>query len=428
MAAILSAKLELFYVTVTVTTGLLLIFNDKRPAQNDSGSQWLRAQQVAEGAWLPMRSPSGTDLWGGYADDGVFHAFNNTAVNSPMLYYPSVLASFIKTHDYIVASVMTLICSAVLVAVGIRLAGRSRYVIAAAAFLPTVFFSFTFPTADAVTNSVALLFAAFVLRLWHQSDVAWAQIGILTVLSLAVGFSKSTCVMLLVLIALPAISVYREHRVVDRRLAIPAIAGCAACVLWSWLVRDIPPLLGEDFSIEQYRASKTLLVGHPLDFLRSLAVTLVQPLDFNIKQDPFNVRRNLQMFTGTEDTVLPATVMMFFIVASVLLLIRGNAHAAKLRWPERACVVALLVGFYALTCAAMLLVGDSIFTAARLGTYADGMQSRYFIPILVPLSLLIPNFAIRVRRWRTMNSSIACCLIIGYAGLLCAHIIDFPQV
>lgn len=428
-------KLELLYGVVTVVSGLILICADRYPARNDRGAHWRRAQQIASGQWFSQPSPDGRDLWGWYSPDGVFEEFNNTAVNSPFAYYPSIVAGFIRQHDFMLASVATLICSTIVVVVAIRLARSARYAIAAVALLPTVFFSFTFPTADAVTNSISLLVMAYVFRCRQGGCLTWPRIIGLSVLAVACCLSKSTCVTLLLPVmmlgfaAAPGVEGHHRGFRCDWRVLVPAACGSTAFLVWTSCIVDIPPLIGSNFDLAQYREAERLLVGHPVDFMHTLWVTLIQPLDLNAEFDRHNMARNLQFFTGTEDSMLPNSVMMFVLLASVLLVLKGNGFTRMLLSIDRVTLTMTIIGFYMLTCAAMMLVGRGVvLTADRLGTYADGMQSRYFIPVLVPILALLPDFGLRVRKTITLNMWIGGLVVCGYALLLCSHLTEFAII
>lgn len=420
-------RLEGFYTFVTLVSGLIMIYWDRRPARNDDRAHLGRLRQLASGTLLPVRSPDGSDLYG-YWRDGIFRPFNNTAVNSPVAYYPSILAFRIHWNDYLLACVLTLVCSTLTVAIAIHVAKRYRYVICAAALLPAVFLSFLYVTTDAVINSLSLLFVAVALRLHQRAEVTWPATVLLVALSPLVALTKTTSVALLAMLFLPVIATWRERHVIRWRMLLPIVSGSAACLIWQRMTSHIPPILGEDFTLERYQQAQQMFVSHPLEFVQSMLITLVQPLDFNRKTDKYNSIRNLQFFAGSEKAQLPTGVMLLIFVAIVLLLVKGNAAQHAIRWPERAIMGVMIAGFYALTCAAMLLVGSGLLTADKLGVYADGMQNRYFIPMLVPMALMLPDFGITVKRSTAVNATIMACVVLGYAGIVCAHVMAFPKV
>lgn len=420
-------KLEGFYTLLTLICGLIMVYWDRRPARNDDRAHLGRLRQLASGTLLPVQSPDGSDLYG-YWRDGVFRPFNNTAVNSPVAYYPSILAFRIHWNDYALACVFTLVCSTITVAIAIHVAKRYRYVICAAALLPAVFFSFLYVTTDAVINSLSLLFIAIALRLHQRAEVTWPQTILLVIFAPLVALTKTTSVALLAILFLPVIAVWRERHVIRWRMLLPLASGSAACLLWQRMTSHIPPILGTDFTLERYQDAQRMLISHPLEFLQSLLITLVQPLDFNKKVDKYNSVRNLQFFAGSEKAQLPTGVMLLILTAIVLLLVKNNIDQHGIHWQERTIMGLMITGFYVLTCAAMLLVGSGLLTADKLGAYADGMQNRYFIPMLAPMALMLPNFGITVKRNQVVNVTIAVCLVLGYVGIVCAHVLIFPKV
>ncbi|WP_158276278.1 DUF2142 domain-containing protein [Bifidobacterium callitrichidarum] len=420
-------KLEGLYASVTIICGLILIYWDRRPARNDDRAHLGRLRQLASGTLLPVQSPDGSDLYG-YWRDGIFRPFNNTAVNSPVAYYPSILAFRIHWNDYLLACIFTLVCSTLTATIAIHVAMRYRYVICAAALLPAVFFSFLYVTTDAVINSLSLLFVAIALRLHQRAEVTWPQTILITVLAPLVALTKTTSVVLLAMLFLPVIAVWRERHIIRWRMLLPLASGSAACLVWQRMTSHIPPILGTDFTLERYQDAQQLLVSHPLEFLQSLLITLVQPLDFNKKFDKYNSVRNLQFFAGSEKAQLPTGIMLLIFVAIVLLLVKNNINQHEIHWQERTIMGFMIAGFYVLTCAAMLLVGSGLLTTDKLGAYADGMQNRYFIPVLAPMALMLPDFGLTVKRSHVINATIASCLVLGYAGIVCAHVIAFPKV
>ncbi|MBW3091142.1 DUF2142 domain-containing protein [Bifidobacterium miconisargentati] len=416
----------MLYLLVTLSSGMLLVWFDRRSSGNDQEAHLSRIHQLMDGRVWAERLP-GTDLYGRWWH-GVFHAYNNTAVNSPVVYYPSLAAMLFRYGDYRLAGMFTLVCSVLTVAAAIRLAGGYRYLVCAVAVLPAVTLSFVYPTADAVTDSVSLLFAGAVLFLHRRARIGWPGVLAMSVLCMLTALTKATCMVLLLLLAIPAAAMWRAGRRADAAtLLVPFAAGLGAGLWWQWTVSGIPPLIGAGFTLDQYRASQRLLVSHPVEFLRTMLVGLVQPLDFNHGFDAHNAARNLQFLTGSETNQLTTATMTPLLMATALLMVRANTAQHAMRPPERAVAGIATVVFYALTCAALMLVGNGILTPARLGTYADGMQSRYFIPILAPMALLLPDLGVRIRRRTVTDLLIAACLIVGYAMLVCAHVTGFPE-
>ena len=161
-----SGYISLLYWIGTITTGCILIFCGKQHCFNDAMAHWARILQIRAGNIIPVFSDEYHD-WVVYRDHGKIITFNNTAVNAPFVYFPSLIVR----GNFRVSSVATLICSATIIAVAIWVAKSYVNIILAIAILPTTFFSMIFPTADAVTNSYCLLFIAVVLCLYQRDGI-----------------------------------------------------------------------------------------------------------------------------------------------------------------------------------------------------------------------------------------------------------------
>lgn len=214
-----SGYISLLYWIGTITTGCILIFCGKQHCFNDAMAHWARILQIRAGNIIPVFSDEYHD-WVVYRDHGKIITFNNTAVNAPFVYFPSLIVR----GNFRVSSVATLICSATIIAVAIWVAKSYVNIILAIAILPTTFFSMIFPTADAVTNSYCLLFIAVVLCLYQRDDMLqYWHIALLCMMGALLGQVKITCfiIALFVLFLIP-----KAHGCVKKiTLALPALTA-----------------------------------------------------------------------------------------------------------------------------------------------------------------------------------------------------------
>ncbi|MFK3575874.1 hypothetical protein OCH74_03180 [Bifidobacterium thermacidophilum] len=125
-------SLGTFYVVLSLVAGTILVFFDAHPSRNDFGPQWARARQVASFNFLSDPDPSGSGDYGGYAADGTFQSFNNTAINSPLAYLPSIFSG----GNFYVASLLTLVFSVAFVYLGFAIAKDYGLIILAMALHP----------------------------------------------------------------------------------------------------------------------------------------------------------------------------------------------------------------------------------------------------------------------------------------------------
>lgn len=182
------ATIEFGYFALSTIAGVILILFDRRPSRNDFDAHWSRAQQVASFQFLSTPDPSGSGDYGAISADGYFVPFNNTAINSPFAYLPSMLSG----GHLRVACALTLIVAVGFTTLAIHIAGQYKTLILGIAVLPIVFFSYLYPTADAMTNSFSLLFVAQILYLLQKESIRWKDISLLALSALYLGQLKIT--------------------------------------------------------------------------------------------------------------------------------------------------------------------------------------------------------------------------------------------
>ncbi|MFT9158391.1 hypothetical protein [Bifidobacterium psychraerophilum] len=104
-------------------------------------------------------------------------------------------------------------------------------------------------------------------------------------------------------------------------------------------------------TLDEYAEGKRLIFAHPLQMVKSLFITLVQPLDIN--WDGYNLGRNIQPFTGN-GPVLPASVTVPILFASTILILKGCATNLHIDWSGRLIAIAILILFFAATGAGIM--------------------------------------------------------------------------
>ena len=121
----------ILYWLLTVVTGLTVISTEKYAYQNDASTHWFRVEQLRAGTIVPQVSQDFPELVV-TNDHGNVVSFNNTAVNSPFAYLPSLIIR----GDYKTSSIATLLITSGIIALAIYLAREFRYAILATAILP----------------------------------------------------------------------------------------------------------------------------------------------------------------------------------------------------------------------------------------------------------------------------------------------------
>lgn len=405
-----------FYVALSLVAGVILVFFDRQPSRNDFTAQWARARQVASLHFLSDPDPSGSGDYGGYTANGTFQAFNNTAINSPVAYLPSLFSG----GNLRVASLLTLCVSVVFVYLGFRIAKEYGLILLAVAVHPLVFLSFVYPTADAMTNAFTLFVLGQVFRIFRDGFTRQSTI-LITVSALVLGQLRITCALLLMLLLIPLVRDLRRdaaHRTVDWQILPPCVAVCVSWGAWRLLTKGIDPSIRATRA--QYEAAVHEAATHPIGVLQSMVVSVLSPLDF--VGDKYNTGRNIGFFTGAESTQLSALVMAPLLFAEVMLVLMNNAVLPRLSKADKAIVALTVVAFSAATFAALY----ATWSFGDLGYYVNGIQSRYFIPVVPLLALLIPDLgAAFADRERTQGFVIGL-VMWTYVTMTLVHVLPVP--
>lgn len=225
--------LAVSYSVFAVFFGTLLIAIDREQASwPDKDAHWRRVLQIAQGHLLSIPDPAGTGNYGGIFD-GKFYAFNNTAINSPFVYFPSALSNVFFFGHQRIASLVTLLCCVAITATAIYLSNQWAWGFCGIALLPIYFESLCWPTADAVTNSFSLLFVAYVIHLWQKEKYpSGRQIVVLSLLAMGLGLCKITCVFLVFIVAILAIHFHSEWRYGWWISLIPIACAIGTNITW----------------------------------------------------------------------------------------------------------------------------------------------------------------------------------------------------
>ena len=382
----LAAVSAILYWLLTVVTGLTVISTGKYSYQNDSTAHWLRVEQLRAGTIVPQLSQDFPE-WVVKNDNGIIKPFNNTAVNSPFAYLPSLIIQ----GDYKASSIATLLITSGIIALAIWLAREFRYAILATAILPMTFFSLTFPTADAMINSISLLFIAVVLCCYQSTRFGWLHIGILSVLAAMLGQVKITCI----LVSFFVFVLLGKAKKIPLKIAlvVPVMASIASMAMWNRKVAHIATAPSH-VSIEQISQLKKQMMADPFSLIGSWFQTFFEPLTVDTEKIDgrlVNAGRNLQFFAGTEAVQLANAVVIPVLLAIAILVIIGASQRHLQGWKEIAVPALVSCAYFAATCTAMLIAwaGKSSSGARNRTVFATVIALTAFSYFGIAISFLI---------------------------------------
>ena len=314
-----------------------------------------------------------------HADE--FAAFPNTAVYPPPLYLPQAAGWAVAEHlNFTVVHGLSLarLCAALAAVLAGWLALRTSACSRAQTFvlllLPTCLSLNASTSQDAVLFGLAALAAACLSRplvqrrQFHPAELALTAV----LLTLCIGARVPYLPLLLVLL-LPALD---APTLLKKSLLAPGLAAVgAALVVGMWQVK-VKPLGVVAANGADVVKQQMFLHAHPAEGVLVVAKSTVLGSSLTVLKG--------LAWLGTNDAAppLPAYGLFLAAIAAILLLSAGGClHTRRARLT--------LIGAAVASAAAMSLAEYLIWTAPGAGEVA-GLQSRYYLPLLMLLSLGLP--------------------------------------
>ena len=320
------------------------------------------------------------------ASQRVFIAFPNTALYGPVCYAPqaaafalgrlftrSVLALFYLGRLANVAA------AAALLALALRVVPFFRPVFFLAGLLPMALFQAGSISADGVTNGVAILLTAWILRCaWGEktrvevSDLAW-----LVLLSVLLTLTKPGYLLLSGLVLLVPTERFGSRTRWAASVALVAASAVGGAAFWAAVVsgRGLlgPPAAGPAASL---RASPVAFLLRMLaDHLRRAPTLAVQFLGK----------------LGWADVTIPIALLAAHGLVLLLVALTAGPRELPLRGRDRAILAAIVLGTVLVVAAPFYI---SVIPPGPEGASAHHPQGRYLLPLGPAALLLLCN-----RRW-----------------------------
>jgi uncharacterized membrane protein len=411
------ARPEWVFLILAAAVGLFLALVNPPFQSPDEDAHFTRIFQLSEGTliaqksqdqiggWLPQ---SIYDAWEPFpyidkvdldivrkllqepftAEPRHFFPFMHTALYSPVAYGPAILGVWTgrafglsALGQLYAARVATLLGCLAIVFFAIRIMPVFKWVMVMIALMPMTVFLFATPSADAMTNALALLTTALILRsaLAKSGPVGtgeWMTIG---AVSLLLALTKQLYFPLVIMTFL--IPVERFGGWKRKVMLCLGVIGAAlvANLIWAMLVRHTVTVE----SWAQPEEQTLFVLSHPLRYAGVLHQMLLDRWE-----------TYLIWFVGTLgwlNVSLPAWIWPTYltILAATALADRGKGR--PLAWWEKS----LIIGICSVT---ILFIATSQYISytAPTSKMIRGVQGRYFIPLAVAGLLVLYNRKLKV--------------------------------
>lgn len=331
-----------------------------------------------------------------YGDDGVSTViFSNTAINTPFAYLPQLLFYTIArlvtpslTKIIIACRLGGLLFYALAIAWCIRRIPIGKWILAFAGLLPSALGVITFTSADTVAIALCFIYTTLIMTfVFSENRLARPWWIALVVASLYLATIKMTYFPLILLLALIPITnpLYRNR---NHALALSGvfIASSALFLAWYLAIHNINscavflPDLDSSIKIQQIAAD-------PAHFLNMISDNLFKP-------PALLSMAGITLGSIIFNESISVPYWFIYIIATVAVFALSKKEFQTLTSVKKSIIV--LIGFLIVFTIILLLMYIAVyisFTQISNTASIEGMQGRYFIPIiplfLIPAALLV---------------------------------------
>jgi uncharacterized membrane protein len=333
-----------------------------------------------------------SEFWQSYAQTALYERgfvrreIDTKSVYSPVLLLPQAITMrvFARTTDlpaltaFYLCRLAGLLSYLILTWFAVRQMPFGKWILLALAASPMALFQAATITPDAISNGIGFLFIAGGLRLAQIQEINWRETGNLVLLIFLLFLAKLN---LLPLILLPFLLILPHKFIVGRLyiflLAITAILFVLEVAGWNWIAStNFRSLLLEEANP---KAQMLYILGNPFAFLQTVAKDFMA--------NGLLYAQGWINGYGYYYWTPPQIVSLFFLLSLGFVIITDST-SGQVNWRLRIIFILLFVAGYIATIASLYIsytpVGaDQVF----------GVQGRYFIPLVLPLLLILSSLS-----------------------------------
>lgn len=359
------------------------------PEEKVSGSEWLQG----------IKHPFS-------AKPEAFVGFQNTAIYPPVSYIPQILGIWLtrllRASPLVmmyVGRVFNLIFWVAMVFLAVRLMPCQKWVPVLVGLMPMSIFLAASLSADPLINGMSMMFVALLARalLGETDQLAPVEKVGIGLLSIGIGLAKIVYSPLVAMILLiPARKLGGAKRKVFFCITVIVCAAVVA-VGWAYLIKGF--IVTREWTNPP--AQLSFVEHNPIAYLRILLRTM-SPFWFSYNST------QLVGVLGWLDTLLPDWIHWSYLAVTVLAAVVSDSEGRTLRASERVIILIL-----SLLCVVLVTTAEFVIWTPPGNPVVAGVQGRYFIPLLVPLLLVLTNRRFVVtNRWYARVACSYCVIVL----------------
>lgn len=265
----------------------------------------------------------------------------------------------------------------------IRLIPRWKLLLFAIAFIPMSIHQYASLSADVPLIAVSLLYISFIFKLREQhKQLSTRQLILLYVMAWFLALTKIVYLPLVFCILLLPSRLFSSPKA--RYLHVAGIAGGAILLNLLWLKESSHLLAASHKSDTDPQAQTIYVLTHPYQYLKTLYHTVkihglrLWDTMFGSLLGWLDIKIRHRYILGYQ------IILLISGLASLCKLDEKESESSSLAWYERLLLLGICVG-------TMLLMATALYVqwTPYKKTIIDGLQGRYYLPLLLPFFISI---------------------------------------
>ncbi len=432
-------KVENIFLLVVPAISVMFMLTMPTLKNHDERWHWLRAYEVAEGHLMTPIDENGVQ--GSEAPQGV-NAFANLswrkitydrlrliaemrlskteteridpytdAFYSFVSYIPQALGiklgSLVTNRVYFITyagRMMNLAAAMAMLYFAIKLMPFGKKLLLIPAMIPIAIEGFSSLSPDAITISMSFLFIAYVFHLafGEKTQVGWKEKGILLVMSIVIALSKIVYLPLVGLILIIPKEKFKQGSQKWKVIDFAIIAVLATIVNLIWLA-----IAGKYLAVFQEGASSVKImqaIQNPIQFGQMILFSIIYGQSTNTLS-LFGTELGYFEFVKTYAIVPYVLIGLYLFIAVTDSKLKDKLKRYQVVWILLVILATILLLFMSLY----------VHWTASGSAYIQGIQGRYFLPILPLVMLLIGH---RFKKVQSTYPEEKINKVVGITGLL----------
>ncbi len=314
-------------------------------------------------------------------------SYSNTALYSPVQYFPQLIGFYIgkvlNLNPYLIGilgRIFNLIFYIIIGYFSLKLVPKTKLFYLLILLSPNMLQCATTLSADAFTNSIFLLLVALILnKIFNKEGVTKKSQIILLLLSVIISLCKIVYVPVVFLLLLIDYKKFKNGKKEKNTFVIVTIIiSCIVSLIWMNFLNGV-----FDIAYDQSDLQKAFVLSNIIEyfiiFIRTFSINFVKYIEC--------------LFVGTtmyhSQLEMPSLISFIYIVLVVLALYNDSSKN-NLKISQK-----IFIGFISIIIIG--LIGTAIYVQCTAQFFSvgnptiQGIQGRYFIPIIIFLPLFIPK-------------------------------------